>query len=109
MKGIPEPKNAKEFAKARNMVGDKVSEKLGNTRAVALASYVPPEVFSGWKSKLGIKSMADDAAYGELLEWANSVHYADRDGTWDDDPARDKNWWDVPETQEDPDDEEVEG
>jgi len=54
MKGMSSPKSQAEFKKFRNAIGDAVAAKLGNTRAVALASYVPPEVFSPWKAKLGI-------------------------------------------------------
>lgn len=51
MKGIPAPTNLAELVKARKAVGEKVSAKLGNTPAVALKSYIPPEVFSGWETK----------------------------------------------------------
>ncbi len=106
LKTIPEPKSEREFAKARNAVGDAVSSVLGNTRSVALSAYIPPEVFAGWKSKLGIKSAVGDVQ-SELEEWADSIHYAGSgpDGEWDDDPSLSEEWWDVPNTQKDPDDE----
>lgn len=43
------PKNATAYKKARFAVGDKVSKFLGNTRAVALSSYIDPAVFGPWK------------------------------------------------------------
>lgn len=45
---MPVPKTQAEFEKARLKVGDIVSEHLGNTRTVALGSYVDPTVFSAW-------------------------------------------------------------
>lgn len=41
----PKAKNAREFEKMRNSVGEDVSKKLGNTRSVALKSYINPVVF----------------------------------------------------------------
>jgi len=52
MQSMDFPKNEKEFKKNRTIVGKQVAEKLGNTPTVALASYIPPEVFSQWKSQL---------------------------------------------------------
>ena len=47
---IPKSKNA--FRIARNSIGDIVSNKLGNTRAVSLAKYIDKIVFSQWQSSL---------------------------------------------------------
>ncbi|MGH8731864.1 MAG: phage portal protein, partial [Burkholderiales bacterium] len=47
---IEAPVNDKAFAKARAQVGKVVAAKLGNTPAVALASYIPPEVFGPWQA-----------------------------------------------------------
>ena len=49
---IEPPSDAKSFEKARRRVGEIVSKQLGNTPAVALASYVNPSVFAPWKAKL---------------------------------------------------------
>jgi DNA topoisomerase-1 len=49
---LPVPKTQAEFKKARNQVGDAVSGVLGNTRAVALASYVDPTAFAKWQVAL---------------------------------------------------------
>jgi DNA topoisomerase-1 len=51
MHGHPEPTNEAEFKKARHHVGTIVSKKLGNTPHVALASYIPPEVFAKWQHR----------------------------------------------------------
>jgi DNA topoisomerase-1 len=56
---IKPPKNEKEYKKVRRMVGVAVSEKLGNTPTVALASYIPPEVFLPWQ-----KAVEDSVAKG---------------------------------------------
>jgi DNA topoisomerase I len=106
VRSMPEPRNAKEFAKARNAVGDAVAAKLGNTRSVALSSYVPPEVFSAWKSRLGVKSAVGTNS-NLLVDWVESIHYGGLEsGAWDDSPMLGDGWWDTPETQHDPDDEE---
>lgn len=46
------PQGEKEFRKARLEVGRKVAAKLGNTASVALASYIPDEVFGQWQAKI---------------------------------------------------------
>jgi DNA topoisomerase IB len=46
---MPKPASEKEYQKFRNQVGDEVSRKLGNTRSVALSSYIMPDVFNVWK------------------------------------------------------------
>jgi DNA topoisomerase-1 len=46
------PKNAKEFRKACLKVGRVVAEKLGNTAAIAVQSYINPFVFSKWRMRL---------------------------------------------------------
>jgi DNA topoisomerase I len=48
------PKNKKEFAAARNKVADLVSSHLGNTRTMALNSYINPVVFSDWREAIGL-------------------------------------------------------
>jgi DNA topoisomerase IB len=47
---MPEPKTKREYQQARNAVGDAVSAKLGNTRTMALNSYIMPNVFEEWKN-----------------------------------------------------------
>ena len=41
--------SAKEYKKAVNEVADAVSQKLGNTRAIALKAYISPAVFTQWR------------------------------------------------------------
>jgi DNA topoisomerase-1 len=48
------PKTLTEYKKRRNEIGDAVAAELGNTRTVALASYVNPMVFQSWRDRLGI-------------------------------------------------------
>jgi DNA topoisomerase-1 len=43
------PTSAKEYKSHLKAVATAVSERLGNTPAIALASYINPTVFEGWK------------------------------------------------------------
>jgi DNA topoisomerase-1 len=52
IKSMPAPSSEKELKAAQKSVGKIVAAHLGNTPAVALASYVDPAVWSSWKSKL---------------------------------------------------------
>jgi DNA topoisomerase-1 len=52
VKEMKPPTTQKEFDKARKTVGDRVAKVLGNTRAIALKSYIDPAVWSTWKSKI---------------------------------------------------------
>jgi DNA topoisomerase I len=54
MKNHPAPKNEKEYKKAVNEVGDKVSKILGNTRAICLQSYINGAIFAGWRMSAGV-------------------------------------------------------
>lgn len=53
------PKTLAEYRKKRAKVADEVAEALGNTRAIALGSYidtvVPPTVFQAWEEALGVE------------------------------------------------------
>ncbi len=49
MKKTNPPKNEKEYKKAVMSVAKKVSEKLGNTPAVALKSYINPIIWQEWR------------------------------------------------------------
>lgn len=48
---MPAPQNMEQYRRAVNAIGDAVSEKLGNTRAIALQSYINPMVFSDWRAQ----------------------------------------------------------
>lgn len=49
MKSMPKPKTATAFKKAQREVLKKVSRHLGNTPAVAKASYIDPSVWGQWQ------------------------------------------------------------
>ena len=49
---MPAPTTAKGYKAAVKDVATYVSQKLGNTPAVALKSYINPEAFSGWKGAM---------------------------------------------------------
>ena len=51
---MPAPKSERAYKRAVNAVGDAVAEKLGNTRAVALAKYIAPQVFEPWRGGAGV-------------------------------------------------------
>jgi DNA topoisomerase-1 len=52
MQSIDPPTSEADLTKKRIEVGTLVSRKLGNTPTVALASYIPPEVFGSWQSNV---------------------------------------------------------
>lgn len=47
---MEKPKDSKEYQRAVLKVGSEVAKKLGNTRTVALQSYINPVCFAEWKS-----------------------------------------------------------
>jgi len=49
---MPFPETHAAFKRARNEVGEAVAEQLGDTRAVALGSYIDPRVFKAWEKAL---------------------------------------------------------
>jgi DNA topoisomerase-1 len=51
---MPEPQSPKEFWAAVDKVGDIAARKIGDTRKVALESYVDPLVFDGWRQSAGV-------------------------------------------------------
>jgi DNA topoisomerase IB len=62
------PKNAEEFMEMRKMLGELVSGKLGNTPAVALNSYINPNVMESWAGRLGPEE------YDRVMEELWSIH-----------------------------------
>lgn len=52
MDGMPIPKTKKEYQSQRREVAKQVSQMLGNTPTIALASYIAPSVFGPWDSAL---------------------------------------------------------
>ncbi len=83
---LPAPKNEAEFKKRRLEVGKRVSQKLGNTPAIALASYVPPEVFAEWKrvSNGGKTEKGFATSVEKGLGWRKigAEDYESTDGKW---------------------------
>jgi DNA topoisomerase-1 len=53
VKSMPVPTNPNEYKKSVNEVGKHVGGILGNTRQVALKSYISPHVFAHWKAHSG--------------------------------------------------------
>ena len=51
IKAMPFPESGMEYKKYRKEVGEVVAKQLGNSRVIALKSYVSPEVFCSWDSK----------------------------------------------------------
>ena len=51
MAGMKAPKSEAEYKKMVLKVGDQVSKLLGNTRTVAIQSYIDPTVWSQWRIK----------------------------------------------------------
>jgi phage-related protein (TIGR01555 family) len=49
VESIRPPRNEAEYKKKVKEVAKKVAERLGNTPTVALQSYIPPQLFSGWR------------------------------------------------------------
>ena len=71
----PIPSNAKEFDKAQREVSKIVSQHLGNTPAVAKASYIDPAVWSRWEAAALKKQ---DAGLEELMkDYFETVAYTD--------------------------------
>ena len=48
----PKPTNLATFKTAQKIVAEEVAKVLGNTPAVALANYIPQEMFAQWESDL---------------------------------------------------------
>ena len=67
VKRIPEPRDPKQYKRAVMMVAKSVSDKLGNTPTIALASYINPIVFAPWKESLGMT--ADATPDGDDDDW----------------------------------------
>lgn len=46
--GKPPASSEAEYRKIRNQVGDAAAKRLGNTRSIALGSYIDPDIFAEW-------------------------------------------------------------
>jgi len=54
MRDMTAPTSATQYKKSVREVAKAVSEKLGNTPAIALQSYIPPSTFAEWRSTSGV-------------------------------------------------------
>jgi DNA topoisomerase IB len=52
----PAPKSPEEYWRERDEVGDIAARKIGDTRKIALETYVDPLVFEGWRESAGVKA-----------------------------------------------------
>jgi DNA topoisomerase-1 len=65
------PASDAEYRKAVNEVGDMVASQLGNTRVMALGSYINPAVFDAWRMAMTDKPTTDaaPAPKNSMEEW----------------------------------------
>jgi DNA topoisomerase I len=79
IKTMPVPKNERETKKYRKEVGDTVAKELGNSRTVALNSYVSPEIFCVWEPNsaqmVSVARQKRSSLTGEFLE---CIHYDEK-------------------------------
>lgn len=50
MKQVPRPRDVRSYKRAVMTVAKRVASALGNTPAIALQSYIAPEVFGAWRT-----------------------------------------------------------
>ncbi len=82
IKTMPAPANSREFKKYRKEVGQTVADKLGNSTAIALNSYIAPEVFCSWQS--GPDSSVSQVKNTQTSLWTDflaCIHYNDSEKT----------------------------
>lgn len=53
IKKSPAPKTVTEYKKMTKAIATEVSNVLGNTPLIAIKDYIDPQVWSGWKKKVG--------------------------------------------------------
>jgi DNA topoisomerase-1 len=78
VRGMPAPRNDREFRSFRRKVGEAVAGELGNTPTIALNSYVAPEVFCAWEA--GEAAAVKDRGSKRISmadEFLECVHYRD--------------------------------
>jgi DNA topoisomerase-1 len=77
IKAMPVPKNGTEFKHARREVGESVARELGNSPAIALKSYVTPEVFCSWLNGPSPPPEKPKSRTGSLIsQFFRCIHYA---------------------------------
>jgi DNA topoisomerase I len=76
IKNMPVPKNRRDFKKYRKKVGQIVSKELGNSPAIALDSYIAPEVFGNWESNSGLPIKTAGGKHASLTDkFLECIHY----------------------------------
>jgi len=76
IKTMPIPKNGREIKRYRKEVGKTVAKELGNSPAIALNSYVSPEVFCVWESSSHFPVKKARVTLSSLTEeFLECVHY----------------------------------
>jgi DNA topoisomerase-1 len=73
---MPVPKNGRETKRFKREVGKTVARELGNSPAIALNSYVSPEVFCAWESDWAVrKKKASNSPMSLTKEFLECIHY----------------------------------
>jgi DNA topoisomerase IB len=73
---MPVPENSRETQRYKREVGKRVAMELGNTPAIALNSYVSPEVFCAWESGwTERKKKAANSPVSLTREFLDCIHY----------------------------------
>jgi DNA topoisomerase IB len=73
---MPVPENIRETRRYKREVGKTVAMELGNTPAIALNSYVSPEVFCAWESGWAErKKKAANSPVSLTREFLDCIHY----------------------------------
>jgi len=67
-KSMPTPTTEKEYKAARRAIGDAVAQHLGNSRDMALNSYIAPYVFTKWMEAVGITKSDTLPTFDDLVE-----------------------------------------
>ena len=76
---MPVPGSEKEFKRYRKEVGQTVAGELGNSTAVALNSYIAPEVFCPWNSASDSMAMQVKKNRTYLnADFLECIHYAQK-------------------------------
>ena len=76
LKTMPIPLNVRETKSYRKEVGKTVARELGNSPAIALNSYVSPEVFCVWESNRSlVKKKAGGTRSTLTDEFLECIHY----------------------------------
>ncbi|MDD5190975.1 MAG: hypothetical protein PHE50_08040 [Dehalococcoidales bacterium] len=75
IKSIPAPANVTQFKRYRREVGKVVGRELGNTPAIALNSYVSPEVFCAWEAPTDKKESGTEKRVSLNREFLDCIHY----------------------------------